>query len=152
MKTLFYAAAIAGLAMSPALADTYILYLQTQGVHWNVVGPTFYGVHNLTETQYEDLAGAIDELAERIRALGHISPSSFDEFAKLSDLVSVPTNKSAGELVEMLVDSNEKAARRIRRSVQTAESAEDVYTADLLTARIGVHEKAAWMLRSLLAD
>ncbi|MEQ9125633.1 MAG: DNA starvation/stationary phase protection protein, partial [Alphaproteobacteria bacterium] len=75
--------------LSEALADTYILYLQTQGAHWNVVGPTFYGVHNLTETQYEDLAVAIDEIAERIRAIGHISPSSFGEFAELSDLASV---------------------------------------------------------------
>ena len=137
--------------LSNALADTYILYLQTQGAHWNVVGPAFFGVHKMTEEQYEDLSGAIDEIAERIRAIGHVAPSSFAEFEQLSILESVPTDKSAGDLITRLVDSNQKIADRLRKSVAAAEEVEDVFTADLLTARIGKHEEAAWMLRSLLA-
>ncbi len=136
--------------LSNALADSYILYLQTQGTHWNVVGPSFYGVHKLTETQYEDLAAAIDAIAERIRALGHIAPSSFSEFTELSSLDSQPTTESAADLIGRLVESNEIVADRMRKSVAAADEVNDVFTADLLTARIGAHEEAAWMLRSLL--
>lgn len=138
--------------LSNALADTYVLYLKTQGVHWNVVGPMFYGLHNLTEAQYQDLAEAVDALAERIRAIGHIAPSSFGEFAELSNLESMPTRMSAEELIAALVEDNQSIADRLRKSVNAADEINDVYTADMLTARIGVHEEAAWMLRSLLAD
>lgn len=137
--------------LSNALADTYILYLQTQGAHWNVVGPLFYSLHKLTEDQYQDLAGAIDNIAERIRAIGHIAPSSFPEFAQLSVLESEPTTHSAEQLVERLVNGNQAIADRLRKSVAAANEVDDVYTADLLTARIGAHEEAAWMLRSVLA-
>lgn len=138
--------------LSYALADSYILYLQTQGAHWNVVGPTFYTLHKLTEEQYEDLADAIDTIAERIRALGEIAPSSFSEFVTLSTLESEPATSSAKQLITMLVNSNQAVADRMRKSVAEAEKANDVYTADLLTARIGAHKEAAWMLRSLLAS
>ena len=138
--------------LSNALADSYLLYLETQGVHWNVVGPLFYGLHKLTEEQYVDLAGAIDEIAERIRAIGHIAPSSFGEFAKHSVLESEPTTQSAEALVKRLVEHNQSVAARMRRAVAAAEEVEDVYTADLITARIGAHEEAAWMLRSVLAS
>ena len=138
--------------LSEALADSYVLYLQTQGVHWNVVGPAFYGVHNLTEVQYQDLATAIDDIAERIRALGHVAPSSFGEFIKLSTLESTPNDNNAGELIEKLVRAHQSTAERMRESVAAAEAVEDVFTADLITARIGAHEKAAWMLRSILAQ
>ncbi|NMH59869.1 Dps family protein [Alteromonas ponticola] len=137
--------------LSRALADTYILRLQTQGVHWNVVGPSFYSVHKLTEEQYEDLADAVDEIAERIRALGQISPSSFAEFERLSVLDSEEQAGSAAEMLQGLIKGNELVASRLRKAVGKAEEMNDVYTADLLTARIGVHEEAAWMLRSLAA-
>lgn len=137
--------------LSQALADTYTLRLQTQGVHWNVVGPAFYSVHKLTEEQYEELADAVDEIAERIRALGHISPSSFSEFVDLSVINSEEQTASAAKMLEDLVKSNELVASRLRKAVNAAEEVNDVYTADLLTARIGVHEEAAWMLRSLAA-
>ncbi|SLN62445.1 Dps family protein [Oceanibacterium hippocampi] len=138
--------------LSRSLADTYILYLKTQGTHWNAVGPLFYGLHNLTEAQYEDLAAAIDDIAERIRAIGHVAPSSFAEFEKFSELKSEATQKSAENLVRQLVADNQAVAERLRHSVQAAEEIDDVYTADLLTARIGAHEQAAWMLRSILAE
>ncbi|MGF1461566.1 MAG: Dps family protein [Maricaulaceae bacterium] len=138
--------------LSNALADSYVLYLQTQGVHWNVVGPAFYSVHQLTEAQYEDLAEAIDKIAERIRALGHIAPSSFREFTDLTVLDNEPTDQSAAALIKRLVHMNQAVADRLRKSVAAAEEVEDVFTADLLTARIGVHEEAAWMLRSLAAE
>jgi len=138
--------------LSNALADSYVLYLQTQGAHWNVVGPAFYSVHELTEKQYEDLQEAIDDIAERIRALGHLAPASFDEFADLSVIKSKPSAKSAHDLIKGLVEDNQAVAERMRKAVAAAEEVEDVYTADLLTARIGAHEEAAWKLRSLLAE
>ena len=134
-----------------ALADTYCLLVQTQGVHWNVVGPAFYSVHNLTEEQYEDLSDAVDSIAERIRALGHISPSSFEEFAAKSILKNKPQNQSASVMLDELVDAHEKVALRLRKAVNAAEKVNDVFTADMLTARIGTHEQFAWMLRSLNA-
>ncbi len=138
-------------ALENALADSYVLYLQTQGVHWNVVGPAFYSVHKLTEEQYEDLAKSIDEIAERIRALGQTAPSSFGEFAKIAILSSKPQKQSAAQMIESLIENNEKIALRLRKAVAVAEDVEDVFTADMLTARIGAHEQAAWMLRSLNA-
>lgn len=133
-----------------ALADSYVLYLKTQGVHWNIVGPTFYSVHKLTEAQYEDMRAAVDELAERIRALGHIAPASFGDFARLSVIESTDTPKDAETMVETLVADNEAVAKRLREFVARAEEADDVFTADMLTARIGQHEENAWMLRSIL--
>lgn len=136
--------------LSEALADTYLLYLKTQAVHWNVVGPMFYGLHKLTEGQYQDMAQAIDVLAERIRAIGFLAPGSFKQFSELSSFKELTHAASAEEMLEQLLKDNEMCSRNLRNSVREAEKVEDVHTADLLTERIGVHEQNAWMLRSLL--
>jgi starvation-inducible DNA-binding protein len=136
--------------LSEALADSFLLYLKTLGVHWNIVGPAFYSMHKLTEAQYEDLQAAIDELAERIRALGHPAPASFGDFTKLSQLDSTATLKTAELMLKSLVDDNQAIARRLRAAVAVAADADDVVTADLLTQRIGKHEQNAWMLRSVV--
>ena len=135
--------------LSQALADSFTLYLKTLGVHWNVVGPGFYSVHKLTEEQYVDLDAAIDAIAERIRALGHVAPASFGDFSKLSEIASDSIPKTAAEMLDALIADNEAAAKRMREFVAAADEADDVYTADMLTARIGKHEQNAWMLRSM---
>lgn len=136
-------------ALQHGLADTYSLYLKTLGVHWNIVGPAFYSVHKLTEAQYEDMHAAADVVAERIRALGHIAPASFGDYTKLSIIDSSETPKDADAMLQGLIADNEAIAKRMRDFVEIAEEADDVFTADLLTARIGKHEENAWMLRAL---
>jgi starvation-inducible DNA-binding protein len=138
--------------LSRALAETYVLYVKTQGFHWNVVGPLFYGLHKLTEAQYADLAAAADELAERIRALGHPAPAGFGEFLKLSAIAESASRMSAEDTVAALVSDHETVARTFRGLAGTADKAGDVVTADLLTKRIHAHEEAAWMLRSIVAQ
>lgn len=135
-----------------ALADSYVLYLKTQGVHWNVVGPLFVGLHRLTEEQYRDLAEAIDQLAERIRALGHLAPASFADFQEQSVLQPTTAGPSGADMVKILSQDHETLATRLRKAVLAAQEIDDAYTADLLTRRLGAHEEAAWMLRSILAD
>jgi len=139
-------------AVSKALAESYVLYTKTQAVHWNVEGPMFYSVHKLTETQYEDLAEAIDEIAERIRALGAPAPASFGEFLELSDIAECRQGQTAEEAVKMLCADHETAARTFRVATHLADEVEDVVTADLLTQRMAQHEKSAWMLRSILQE
>lgn len=134
-----------------ALADTYMLYVKTQGFHWNVVGPMFYGLHKLTEAQYEDMAEAIDEIAERIRALGFTAPGSFAQFKELASIKEETSAPSAEIMIKQLVDNNETCSRNLRNAVVEAEKVEDVKTADLLTNRIGQHEENVWMLQALLA-
>jgi starvation-inducible DNA-binding protein len=136
--------------LSEALADSFVLYLKTLGVHWNIVGPTFYSMHKLTEAQYEDMDAAIDVIAERIRSLGHPAPASFADFTKLSQLDSTSTLASAEQMLMSLITDNQTIARRLREAVAAADEADDVVTADLLTNRIGKHEQNAWMLRSVL--
>ncbi|GGB72162.1 Dps family protein [Blastomonas aquatica] len=138
-------------ALQHGLADTYSLYLKTLGVHWNIVGPAFYSVHKLTEVQYEDLHAAADVIAERIRALGHIAPASFGDYTKLSVVDSSETPSQADAMLKGLITDNEAIAKRMREFVEIAEDADDVFTADLLTARIGKHEESAWMLRALIS-
>lgn len=138
-------------ALSGALADCFTLYLKTLGVHWNVVGASFYSLHKLTEAQYQDLDVAIDEIAERIRALGHIAPASFGDFAKHSVLDSSKTISSADEMIHSLIADNEAISKRMREFVSVAAEADDVFTADMLTARIGKHEQNAWMLRAIVS-
>lgn len=138
-------------ALAGALADSFILYLKTLGVHWNVVGSNFYGLHKLTETQYEDIDAAIDAMAERIRALGHITPASFGDYSSRSALESQTTLSTVESMLNCLVADNETIARRMREAVRIADDADDVYTADMLTARIGKHEQNAWMLRAMTA-
>ncbi|MEM7689325.1 MAG: DNA starvation/stationary phase protection protein [Pseudomonadota bacterium] len=135
--------------LKKALGDSYTLYLKTLGVHWNVTGPTFFSLHKLTEEQYEDLHAAIDELAERIRALGQIAPASYSEFAEVAAISSDVIPDKAETMLDSLISDNEKLARRFRAFVAVAEKAGDVFTADMLTARIGQHEENAWMLRSM---
>lgn len=136
-------------ALNKALADTYTLYAKTQGVHWNVTGPAFYSLHKLTEAQYEDLQEAIDVIAERVRALGQIAPASFDEFKDLSKIKSSKIPDNAEDMLSELIADNESLAKRFREFTAIAEHAEDVFTADMLTSRIGQHEENVWMLRSM---
>lgn len=135
--------------LSDALADSFSLYLKTLGVHWNIVGPSFYGLHKLTEAQYQDLATAIDALAERIRALGHLAPAAFGDYAGRSVVESTTTVSTADEMIHALITDNEAVARRLREAVSVADEADDVFTADMLTARIGQHEQNVWMLRAV---
>jgi starvation-inducible DNA-binding protein len=134
--------------LSALLADTYTLYLKTQGYHWNVTGPMFRNLHLMFEEEYIDLRDAADLLAERILALGHAAPASYAEFSRLS---SVPDEEGVPEAMAMvrhLVEGNEAVIRTARQVVAQAEEAGDVATADLVTSRIEVHEKTAWMLRA----
>lgn len=136
-------------ALSEALADSYTLYVKTLGVHWNVTGPAFYSLHKLTEEQYEDLHAAADEIAERVRALGKIAPASYDEFKELSAIESAKIPEQASDMLNALIADNETAAKRFREFVAVAEEADDVFTADMLTGRIGQHEENIWMLKSM---
>ncbi len=133
-----------------ALADTYALYLKTQGFHWNVVGAHFYGLHKLTEAQYEELGDAVDVIAERIRALGFPAPASFRQFSALSQIPDSEGAKSGEAMIEELIADHETVSRSFRELIETADAAGDAATADLLTSRLHQHEKAVWMLRALL--
>jgi starvation-inducible DNA-binding protein len=145
-------AAIAG-GLSKLLADTYTLYLTTHNFHWNVTGPMFNTLHAMFMTQYTELWNAVDPIAERIRALGHAAPGSYAQFQALSSLGDVPAQPpKALEMVRILVAGHEAVARTARSVFPTAEAASDQPTADLLTQRLDVHEKTAWMLRSLLEE
>jgi starvation-inducible DNA-binding protein len=141
------AAAIAE-GLGHLLADTYTLYVTTQGFHWNVTGPTFSSLHARFEVQYMQLRDAADEIAERIRALGKPSPGSLAEFAALTSIKPGPAADDAAAMVARLVAGHEALVRGARPLVELAEKASDVATADLVTARIREHEKTAWMLRS----
>ena len=138
-------------ALAGSLADTVMLMLKTQVVHWNVVGPTFYGLHKLTETQYQDLFKAADEIAERIRALGFPAPLNSKKLASLAHLGEEKELRSTGSMIEQLAADNETVARDMREVAKQADEADDLVTSDLLTERMGYHEKAAWMLRSIIS-
>lgn len=137
--------------LAKVLADTYTLYLKTHNYHWNVVGPMFNTLHLMFEEEYTELAAAVDEIAERIRALGEPAPGSYAEFAELSSVTEDTEKPEALEMVRRLVAGHETVARTARSVFPAAEQAGDEPTADLLTQRLQVHEKTAWMLRSLLA-
>ena len=130
------------------LADSYTLYVKTQNFHWNVTGPMFRSLHLMFEEQYVEIRDAIDEIAERIRALGHIAPGSFAEFSELTTIPESPGTREAVEMVRSLAEGHETAARTARAVVAVSEKAGDVATADLATVRIDTHEKTAWMLRA----
>ena len=136
--------------LSRVLADTYSLYLKTHHFHWNVTGPMFQTLHLMFETQYTELALAVDLVAERIRALGHPAPGTYSEFARLSSIPETEGVPKAREMIALLVKGNEAVARTARKAFGVADEANDQPTADLLTQRMDVHEKTAWMLRSLL--
>jgi starvation-inducible DNA-binding protein len=133
------------------LADTATLYFKTHGYHWNVTGPLFTSLHRLFEEQYRELYGSIDDVAERIRALGHRAPGSYRELAALSSVPEAEGTPGATEMVEDLALGQEQVARTARELLRAAEAAGDQPTVDLLSSRIAAHEKAAWMLRSTLA-
>ena len=137
--------------LSKVLADTYTLYLKTHNYHWNVVGPMFNTLHLMFETQYNELALAVDEVAERIRALGEPAPATYREFAELSSIDEDVDRPDAQEMIRRLVKGHEATARTARSMFDVVERASDEPTADLLTQRLQVHEKTAWMLRSMLA-
>ena len=131
------------------LADTYRLIFKTHAVHWNVEGALFYAVHNLTETQYNDLFTAADEIAERIRALGHLAPATLSSIVSHSVVQDDETPSSAGEMCEDLAADHERLARRLHDLIATADEAGDPVTEDMATERAAFHEKAAWMLRAI---
>lgn len=144
--------AIAG-GLSRLLADTYTLYLTTHNFHWNVTGPMFNTLHAMFMAQYTELWNAVDPIAERIRALGHAAPGSYGQFGSLASIQDAPaTPPKALEMVRILVAGHEAVARTARSVFPLAEKADDQPTADLLTQRLDIHEKTAWMLRSLLED
>ncbi|RMD62107.1 MAG: DNA starvation/stationary phase protection protein [Alphaproteobacteria bacterium] len=137
--------------LSRLLADTYTLYLKTHNYHWNVIGPMFQTLHTMFEMQYTELATAVDDIAERIRALGLPAPGSYGTFARLSSIAEAEGVPAAEDMVRDLVVGHETVARTARAIFPVAEEGRDEVTADLLTQRIAVHEKTAWMLRSLIA-
>lgn len=136
--------------LSRLLADTYTLYLQTHYFHWNVTGPMFQTLHLMFETQYNELALAVDLVAERIRALGVMAPGTYQAFARLSSIEETIEVPRAQEMILRLVQGQETVVRTARSLYPLVEQAHDEATADLLTQRIQLHEKTAWMLRSLL--
>ncbi len=136
--------------LSRVLADTYTLYLKTHNFHWNVTGPMFQTLHLMFEAHYNELALAVDLVAERIRALGFPAPGTYKQFTALSTIVEEDGVPKAQEMISKLVEAHETVARTARHVFKSADSASDQPTCDLLTQRMQVHEKTAWMLRSLL--
>jgi starvation-inducible DNA-binding protein len=134
------------------LADTFTLYLKTHFYHWNVTGPQFQTLHLMFETQYNELWMATDLIAERIRALGEEAPGSYAAYSKLTNIKESTQVPNAAEMIQNLVDGHESVTRIAREMFPLAEQAHDEVTADLLTQRMQIHEKTAWMLRSLLTS
>jgi starvation-inducible DNA-binding protein len=137
--------------LSRLLADSYTLYLKTHNYHWNVTGPQFNTLHQMFEEQYTELAAAVDEIAERIRALGVRAPGSYKEYAALTNIEESIGEESAEEMIRQLAIGQETVVRTARDAFPAADAANDEPTADLLTQRMQIHEKNAWMLRSMLA-
>ncbi len=139
--------------LSRLLADTYTLYLTTHNFHWNVTGPMFNTLHDMFMLQYTELWNAVDLVAERIRALGHVAPGSYKAFGKLASVPDAPDQPpKAMEMVSVLVKGHEAVARTAREMAPAADNAGDEATLDILTQRLNYHEKTAWMLRSLLEE
>lgn len=138
--------------LSKLLADTYTLYLKTHNFHWNVTGPMFRTLHLMFEEQYNELALAVDLIAERIRALGFPAPGTYKDFTALSSIAEDEGVPSAEEMIRKLVEGQEAVVRTARSIFPIVDQAQDEPTADLLTQRMQVHEKTAWMLRSLLVE
>ncbi len=132
------------------LADTYTVYLKTHNFHWNVTGPMFSTLHLMFQTQYNELWLATDLIAERIRSLGFPAPGTYAEFSKLASIAETPGQPKAEDMIRLLVEGNEAVVRTARRLFPLVDDAHDEPSADLLTQRMQIHEKNAWMLRSLL--
>jgi starvation-inducible DNA-binding protein len=137
--------------LSRVLADSYSVYLKTHNYHWNVVGPMFHSLHTMFMDEYTELALAVDDIAERIRALGAPAPGTYREFAALSVITEDTDRPDAPEMLRRLVSAHEAAARTIREVLPLAENAPDQVSTDLLVRRLDTHEKTAWMLRSMTA-
>ncbi|MCA0042243.1 Dps family protein [Celeribacter litoreus] len=136
--------------LEKVLSDTYSLLIKTHVYHWNVTGPLFHSLHTLTEEQYQDLFAATDTLAERIRALGHLAPNAFKDVVE-SKAIGEPSNKpSAAEMIEELATDHDRIARRLVALTKISEEANDPVSADLATTRAAFHQKASWMLRSMI--
>jgi len=138
--------------LSALLADSYTLYLMTHNFHWNVTGPQFNSLHAMFMAQYTEQWTALDQIAERIRSLGYPAPGTYREFAKLASIKEVEGVPKATEMIRHLVAAQEATARTARQLFPVVEAAKDQPTADVLTQRLDVHEKTAWMLRSLLEE
>jgi starvation-inducible DNA-binding protein len=138
--------------LSGLLADSYTLYLMTHNFHWNVKGPMFNSLHQMFMTQYTEQWAALDLIAERIRALGYPAPGTYAQFVKLASIKEIEGVPLAMDMVRHLVDAQEATARTARKLLPVVDEADDQPTADLLTQRLDVHEKTAWMLRSLLEE
>jgi starvation-inducible DNA-binding protein len=136
------------IGLSHILADTYTLYLKAQNYHWNVTGPSFHQLHLLFENLYKEMALGIDEIAERIRALGHKSPGSFKEFKELSSIEDDPEKLESREMISSLIKGNEIISRKAQEASLIARKYDDEVSSGLLTSRVRVHEKATWMLSS----
>lgn len=137
--------------LSKLLADTYVLYLKTHNFHWNVTGPMFNTLHQMFETQYTELSVAIDDIAERIRALDEPAPGTFSQYYQLSSIKETEGVPTAEEMTKLLLQAHEITCATARELLPIADEGNDDVTVDLLTQRMQVHEKTAWMLRSLLA-
>jgi len=136
--------------LSKLLADTYTLYLKTHNFHWNVEGPMFQTLHIMFMEQYTEMWNALDAVAERIRALGHYAPGTYSEFIKLSSIKESKGVPKANKMIEETIQGHEAVIKTARAIFEAAEKAKDQTTMDLLTQRLEIHEKTAWMLRSLL--
>jgi len=137
-------------AINGVLADTYVLYMKTHAYHWNVTGPQFHTLHVMFEEQYREIWAALDELAERVRALGHFASASGKTFADLASIESADAKPPAArDMIGNLLAGHETLIRRAREALDTAGKAGDAGSEDLLTVRIQIHEKTAWMLRSM---
>jgi starvation-inducible DNA-binding protein len=139
-------------ALSKVLADTYVLYLKTHNYHWNVEGPKFRSLHETFEEQYRDLWDSIDDIAERIRALGHYAPGTYAKFQALSTIKDNEDIPSADNMLKELIADNETVARTIRSALSTTQDAGDEASAGLLADRLTTHEKQLWMMKSMLAS
>jgi starvation-inducible DNA-binding protein len=136
--------------LSRLLADTYVVYLKTHNFHWNVEGPMFQTLHQMFMEQYTEAWNAIDLIAERIRSLGHYAPGTYRQYLKLARVKETPGVPKAEQMVKLLIDGQEAVVKTAREVLPLAEGADDQPTLDLLTQRMQMHEKNAWMLRSLL--
>jgi len=136
--------------LSALLADSYLLYLMTHNFHWNVTGPHFNSLHNMFMQQYTEQWTALDEIAERIRALGHPAPGTYKQFVALASIKEVESVPKSDDMIRYLIGAQEATARTARALLPVADEANDQPTADVVTQRLNVHEKTAWMLRSLL--
>jgi starvation-inducible DNA-binding protein len=138
--------------LTGVLADCYLLMVKTQGYHWNVVGPLFTSVHELTEKQYRNLFEAADDIAERIRALGLVAPSSITEMIPFTEIQEDTENPTTEEMLHSLIADHEVVCRKLRKTEELAQELNDPVTSDMMTQRMAFHENAIWMLRALVAN